>query len=350
MSDKTEKPTEKKRKDSRKEGQVCKSSEVTSCIQLITIFLFFHSFAQQVVYQTINVLQLALHRVNEPFLFSLVIVMQACRDLIGWVLMYLGGMLAVTTIITILMQVGLLLATKAVGFKGSKISPVQNLKQIVSINSLVELLKSVLKLTLLAFIFYCLFLYYFPTFQSLPYCTIDCALPVFFALTHWIWLAVIAFYVVLSVMDYAFQHHQIMKQLRMSKQDVIKENKDREGNPEIKNMRRELHREIQSGSLAHNVKRSTIIVRNPTHIAICLNYHPTEMPVPQVVEKGRNARAAHIVCLAAQFSVPVVENIPLAHQLYNEVGCGETIPETLFEPVAALLRLVLKIDYETECS
>jgi len=84
MSDKTEKPTEKKRKDSRKEGQVCKSSEVTSCIQLITIFLFFHSFAQQVVYQTINVLQLALHRVNEPFLFSLVIVMQACRDLIGW--------------------------------------------------------------------------------------------------------------------------------------------------------------------------------------------------------------------------------------------------------------------------
>ncbi|MGG1905392.1 EscU/YscU/HrcU family type III secretion system export apparatus switch protein [Enterobacter ludwigii] len=346
MSEKTEQPTEKKKRDSRKEGQVIKSLEITSGIQLLTILAFFHFFADEVVHQIAELMLLASRLINQPFDYAFSLLTQALLRAGGEFFALFGGMLSAATIVSLVAQVGFMLATKAVGVKGDKINPVNNLKQIFSVHSLVELFKSCLKVILLCLIFISLFRYFSTTFQALPYCDASCAIPLFTIMIRWIWYALLMFYVVLGVVDYAFQTHNTMKQQRMSKEDVKQETKDIEGDPQVKKRRREVQHDMQSGSLAQNVKQSAVVIRNPTHIAICLGYDPVDTPIPTVLEKGVEARAEQIVALATRESVPVVENIALARQLFFSVKAGEAIPESLFEPVAALLRMVLELDYD----
>lgn len=346
MSEKTEQPTEKKKRDSRQEGGVIKSLEITSGFQLLTILAFFHFFSDEVVHHVAELMLLASRLINQPFDYAFSLLTQILLRSCGEFFALLFGMLAAVTIASLVAQVGFMLATKVVGFKGEKINPINNLKQIFSLHSLVELFKSCLKFILLCLIFISIFLNFSTTFQVLPYCGENCAIPLFTIMTRWIWYALLAFYAVLGVADYAFQSYNTMKQQRMSKEDVKKEAKDIEGDPQLKKWRREVQREMQSGSLAQNVKKSAVVIRNPTHIAICLGYDPVETPIPTVFEKGVEARAEHIVALAIRESVPVVENIALARQLFFSVKAGEAIPVSLFEPVAALLRLVLKLDYD----
>lgn len=348
MSEKTEQPTQKKKRDSRQEGQVVKSMEIASGVQLLAVLAFFHFFSDAVVERVAQLMLLSAQLINQPFDNAVSLMAQALLNAGGQMFALFGGMLALATVVSVVAQVGFMLATKAVGFKGEKINPVNNLKQIFSLHSLIELLKSSLKVVLLCLIFVYLFRYYAPTFQALPYCDPACAIPVFSTFVRWMWYALLTFYVVLGVFDYAFQSHNIMKQQRMSKEDVKQENKDMEGDPQMKKRRRDLQRELQSGSLAKNVRQSAVVVRNPTHIAICLGYDPVDMPIPRMLDKGVDARAQHIVNLALREAIPVVENIALARQLFQEVQHGEMIPESLFEPVAALLRLVLNIEYDAQ--
>lgn len=345
MSEKTEKPTPKRRRDGEKEGQVIKSVEITSGVQLLAILLFFHFFADMLVQRVQVLIQQSINLLNQPFAYALSTIMRLLMDACLLMMGVFGGMLAVATITSIVAQVGVILATKAVGLKGTRLNPVNNVKQIFSVRSLIELTKSCLKVMLLCMIFLTLFNAYAPSFQALPYCDPTCALPTFFEIVRRMWYAMIAFYVVLGVADYAYQRHHTLKQQRMSKEDIKREYKDREGDPHVKSRRRQLARELQSGSLAKNVRRSAVVIRNPTHISVCLGYDPETMPVPQVLEKGTDAKAEQIVSLAEQEKIPVVENIAVARALFDNVKCGERIPEMLFEPVAALLRLVLQLDY-----
>lgn len=348
MSEKTEQPTEKKKRDSRRKGQVIKSQEIISGIQLLTILAFFHFFADEVMQQIAGGILLSSQLINQPFDYAFSLLAQALLHSGGEFFALFAGMLAAATIAGLVAQVGFMLATKAVGFKGDKINPVNNFKQIFSVHSLMELFKSCLKVILLCSIILCLFRYFLSTFQALPYCDAGCAIPLFTVMIRWIWYALLAFYVVLGVIDYAFQTHNVMKKQRMSKEDIKQEAKDTEGDPQVKRRLREVQHEIQSGSLAQNIKRSAVVIRNPTHIAICLGYDPAGIPIPTVLAKGTDARAEHIVAFAVSHSVPVVENIALARQLFSGVKAGDAIPESLFEPVAALLRMVLKLDYDAQ--
>ncbi|EEW3366933.1 type III secretion protein YscU [Escherichia coli] len=136
-----------------------------------------------------------------------------------------------------------------------------------------------------------------------------------------------------------------MKKMKMSKDEVKREAKDTDGNPEIKGERRRLHSEIQSGSLANNIKKSTVIVKNPTHIAICLYYKLGETPLPLVIETGKDAKALQIIKLAELYDIPVIEDIPLARSLYKNIHKGQYITEDFFEPVAQLIRIAIDLDY-----
>lgn len=345
MTEKTEQPTTKRRKEAAQEGQVIKSVEITSGMQLVAILLFFHFFTPKLLQRLKTDLLLPIQLIDKPFSYAVTLVAQSLLHDAALLLALFCGMIMVATVGAGFLQVGFILASKAVGLSGKRLNLVNNLKQIFSLRSLMELLKSSLKVILLSLIFAYLFYRYTPTFRALPFYGIDILLPVLSTLLLWMWTCLILFYLLLGVIDYRFQYSQVMKQLRMSKDEVKREYKDSEGDPHLKQRQREIQREIQSGSLARRVKQSSVIVRNPTHIAICLGYHPQDMPIPQVLEKGENHRAALIIALAEQESIPVVENIPLARKLFREVERGKTIPESLFEPVAALLRLVLKVEY-----
>lgn len=345
MSEKTEQPTKKRRQDGEKEGQVIKSVELTSGAQLLALFLFFHFFSDALVQCIKLLIQESIHVINAPFGYALGTISRALFMECGRFLLYLFAMVGFSTVASVLIQIGFVVASKAVGFKGTKLNPINNLKQIVSWRSVIELIKSCLKVALLCVVFLLLFYAYASTFRSLPYCEPDCALPTFSTIMRFMWFGMLGFYLVLAVADYSYQRFHTLKQQRMSKEDIKQENKNREGDPHVKQRRRALQREVQSGSLAQNVRRSAVIVRNPTHLVVCLGYDPVTMPVPRVLEKGKDAMAEHIVELAQREAIPMVENIPLARTLFYDVKCGERIPDALFEPVAALLRLVLQIEY-----
>ena len=345
-SEKNKKPTAKRLREAREKGQVIKSVEITSGVQLVILVAYFFLAGNTIIDQVGALIRSSINQLQQPFTFALARIGAECMAVLIHIVGILGGALILMTILVGIAQVGPLLATKALAFKGEHLNPINNAKQLFSLRSLFEIIKSVLKVGGLTLIFGYLLARYATSFGYLAYCGSSCAIPVFGTLMSWLLGALIACYVVFSLLDYTFQHYNTMKQLKMSHEEVKRENKDSDGDPHIKQKRRQLQREVQSGSFAKNVKRSTAIVRNPTHFAVCLFYHPDDAPLPIVIEKGKGERAALIIALAERQGIPIVENIALARALHRDVVCGDTIPETLFEPVAAILRLALTLDYQ----
>jgi type III secretion protein U len=347
-SEKNEKPTAKRLKEAREKGQVIKSVEITSGAQLVVLVVYFLLAGDSLVDQAVALIRTSINQLQQPLTMALARIGAACMEVLIHIIGILGGGLILITILAGIAQVGPLLATKAVEFKGEHINPINNAKQLFSLRSLFELTKSLLKVGGLTLIFGYLLMRYAASFGYLAYCGSRCAIPVFATLMSWILGALVACYVVFSLMDYAFQRYNTMKQLKMSHEEVKREYKDSDGDPHIKQKRRQLQREVQSGSFAKNVQRATAVVRNPTHFAVCLFYHPDDAPLPIVIEKGDGERATLIIKLAEQQGIPVVENIALARALHRDVVCGETIPEQFFEPVAAILRMAMALDYQPQ--
>ncbi len=346
MSEKTEKPTAKKLKDARKKGQVAKSVEITSGVQLAVLLGYFLFEGPHLMQAFETMATVSIEVVN----LDLITALDRWSDLLGATLLRfivsIAGLLIVMTIVAVIVQIGPLFASEALKPSLEKLNPINNLQQMFSMKSLFELAKSIFKVGVLTVIFFYLVREYSPSLQFLPLCDVACGMSVSTRLLFWMWATLVGFYVLFGIADFAFQRHNTTKQLMMSIEDIKQEYKNSEGNPEMKHKRKELHREVQSGSLAANVAKSTVVVRNPTHIAVCLYYQPNETPLPKVIEIGRDKMALYIVKLAERAGVPVVENIKVARALASRLDIGQCIPVDLFEPVAHILRIAMELDYE----
>lgn len=348
MSEKTEKPTPKKIRDARKKGQVAKSAEITSGLQLAVLLGYFCLEGPPLWLALQQMVDVTLSMVNHSLVFA---VGQWLDVFVSLALRFLGGLallMLMTTVSAILAQIGPLVATEALQPSMKKLNALANLKQMFSMQSLFEFIKSVFKVGTLSLIFYYLLRQYSPSIQFLPLHTVIAGVQLCVRLLFWMILTLIGFYVIFGIADFAFQRYNNTKKMMMSLEDIKQEHKNSEGNQEIKHKRKEIHREIQSGSLAKNVAKSTVVVRNPTHVAVCLFYRSGETPLPQVIETGFDKRALHIIRLAEKAGIPVVENIGVARALARETPVGGYIPSDLFEPVAHILRLAMDLHYDDE--
>lgn len=351
MSEKSQPPTRKKIEDERKKGRVAKSADLAVCMQLGAV-LAWMMFEGPALYDALQALisrmLLVLH---DP-------VDEAVQGMLGpslLIFVRFGGglavLLVVTTWLAMILQVGALVAPEVIRPKYERIDPFAKAKQLFSLQSLFEFGKSLVKVAVLGMVFFYLIRQYTPSLTALPQCGASCGLMLTARLLFWLMAVLVVAYVVFGGLDLAYQKYQLRKQLMMSHDEIKRETKEVEGNRELKNKRRDIHREtIESGSLSDNVKRSTAVVRNPTRLAICLRYVPGETAVPLVIEKGRNARARTIVQLAEREGVPVVEHVPVARRLMNDVEIDAPIPPDLFDAVAAILRLALDLPYEVEAT
>ncbi|QDO84224.1 EscU/YscU/HrcU family type III secretion system export apparatus switch protein [Shewanella psychropiezotolerans] len=346
MSEKTEKPTEKRLREARNRGQVIKSAEVVTGLQMAIILGYFLFEGQGLMQSFIYLINTTINSINLPL-------ETAAEQIVGTFVMialrFLGGLTLVllfTIILGNVVQTGPVWASEALKPSMNKLNVINNAKQLISWKSVFELGKNLVKVIVLSLVFYYLLHRYVNSFQYLPLCGEACGLGVISTLITWLWGCFLGCYVIFGIADYAFQRYSLMKELKMSKEDTKQEYKDSEGNPEVKQKRRETQREVASGSLAANVQKATVVVRNPTHLTICLYYQSGETPLPTVLEKAKGHMALHIVALAEKAGVPIVENIPLARAIYGQVEAGEPIPESLFEPVAELLRVVMAIPYD----
>lgn len=348
MAEKTEKPTQKRMNEARKKGQVIKSNEIVTVLKMAVILGYliveghalFNAIGELVIL-TVRSLSLPIDVAAKTIIGSFIMLL--LRFMVGLVVV-----LIITICLSCIVQTGPIWAHKSLAFSFNKMNIIKNAKQIFSMKNLFEFGKNILKVIVLTLVFYYLLDYYVNLFQYLPTCGIDCGVMVTFTLIQWLWGGFLVCYIVFAIADYGFQYYHVMKELKMSKEDTKREFKDTEGNPQIKQKRREIQREITSNSVVANVKKSTVIVRNPIHIVVCLYYQPGITPLPQVVEKFQDNMALHIVKLAEKAGIPMVENIPLARALFQQVERGQIIPESLFEPVAELLRLVMDLRYDSD--
>lgn len=340
MSEKTEKPTAKRIRDARSEGQVAKSQEITAVVQLGTIFLWLVAEGRTLVAQIGDATKATIDATGMPLDDAVPTLIQVFSSLL---IRFAAGMavpVIVALTLTGLLQTGFVFSPKALKVSGERINPLSNIKQIVSMRSLFELFKSLIKVGVLGLTFIYLIMRYAASFAYLPTAGFAAGLVVCEQMAQWMWLILIGATIIFAVPDYMVQRRQLMKQLMMSKEDIKQEYKNSEGSPEVKHRRRELHREVQSGSLGGKVRRSSVIVRNPTRIAVCIRYVAGETPLPQVLAIERDALALRVVALAERENIPVVENIPLARALLASSRPGDYVPRDLFQAVAEVLRIV----------
>lgn len=344
--ERTEKATRKKREDARRKGQVAISREVSSVMILMTalgILYFagswmFLNLSQLIsrVYQNLGSLSIA--SVTDASAFSMEILYRLLLVLLPFLLP-----IAVVGFIANVMQIGFQFHSEAMSLKLTKLNPISGMKRFVSLKSLVELGKSIIKILFIGSIAY---LMVKSDLKAFPYLVqqdvgqiIVFIAKVSLKLFFYVCLALI----VLAALDYIYQRWQYEQDMKMTKQEIKDEHKQTYGDPKIKARIRGVQLEMARRRMMEAVPEADVVITNPTHLAIALKFDAREMIAPRVVAKGAGFVAQRIREIAEENKIPIVEEKPLAQALFKMVDIGGYIPAELYRAVAEVLAYVYRL-------
>ncbi|AUI86219.1 EscU/YscU/HrcU family type III secretion system export apparatus switch protein [Vibrio azureus] len=345
--EKTEQPTPKKLRDARKKGQVAKSQEVISTALIMGLILVLFACADYYVTHISALLLLPSELAYQNFQDALVDVAMAMAKEIGYLLAPILIVAFLVAIIANVSQFGLLFSAESLKPDIKKINPAEGAKKIFSMKSIVDFIKSILKVFLLSCIIWTTLQGNISTLLNIPHCGLSCVPLVSGLLIKQLIIMSSVGFVIIAVADFAYQKYDHTKKLKMSKDEVKREYKEMEGNPEIKSKRRQLHQELQSSNQRENVKRSSVLVTNPTHIAVGLYYKRGETPLPMITLMETDAVAKRMIAIAREEGIPVMQKIPLARALFADGQIDQYIPGELIEATAEILRWVESLEQET---
>ena len=344
--EKTEKATSKRRQEARRKGQVAQSREVSSAMILMASLGFFYFAGSWMfwnlsdiitgVYQNIGVLRL--NSINDASAFSLEVVSKLLLVLLPFLVP-----IAIAGFVANVFQVGFQINTESMAPKLSKLNPISGMKRFVSLKSLVELGKSIIKLLFIGSIAYLLVKNDMKAFPALINQEVGQIL-VFIAraalkICFFVCLALI----VLAVLDFLYQRWQHEEDLKMTKQEVKDEHRQSYGDPKVKARIRGVQLEMARRRMMEAVPEADVVITNPTHLAIALKFDAQEMIAPRVLAKGAGYVAQRIREIAEENQIPIVEEKPLAQALYKMVELGEYIPAELYRAVAEVLAYVYRL-------
>lgn len=346
MSDKTEQPTPKKLRDSRQEGQIAKSQELPATATTITLFAiifmmagFFFNVFKELFFLPLDVMNRPFDEVFYPTLLAVV----AC---IAKIVLPIVLSVMLMGLIANLIQVGFLISLKAAMPKLSNMNPKQWFKKTFSIKNLVEFIKSSIKVVVIGYVAIFVVKKHIMSLQLIPKIGLGAVYGSLGTILFELAAYVSAVMVVLAALDYLFQRWQHTKQLMMSKDEVKREYKEMEGDAQIKSKRKQLHQEMISEGATQSTKKATVLVTNPTRIAIALYYKEKETPLPIVLAKGEGALAKRMVAAAKEEGIPIMQNVPLARALLSDAEENTYIPGDLVQQVADVLLWVKSLDKE----
>ncbi|MED1721707.1 flagellar biosynthesis protein FlhB [Brevibacillus parabrevis] len=343
--EKTEKATPKKKEDARKKGQVAKSQDLSPSIALTGFFFLLMMLGSSMLGTFQNLMREALitftsWQLNEENLKVIVMTMTfEAIKIVGPVL----GLSFLLAFAVNYMQVGWMISTEPLQMKLEKLDPIKGAKRIFSMRSVVELLKSLLKISA------CMYVAYVILWNSKEQVTQLSLLSLGSVLSFTanevaklgIYIGLLLF--ILAIMDYAYQKYEHEKNLRMSKQDIKDEHKQAEGDPLIKGKIRERQRSMALRRMMQELPKADVIITNPTHFAVAIRYDASAMSAPTVLAKGQDYMALKIREVAKKHRIVTMENKPLARALYSQVEIGQQIPEEMFKAVAEVLAYVYKL-------
>lgn len=345
MAEKTEKATPKKLRDAKKKGQIAKSQDFPAAFTFVVSMIGTLWLADTIIDQLSAVLVSTFKASSNPDLISTITswFMQSFYIIFMCSMPIMVAVALAGTAVTFLIQ-GPVWAPEVFKFDIKKFNMVENLKSKFKVKTMVELIKSILKIMIATWITYNV------VYSSLPVLVKCAGLPliatmkVFTYFLYEVVLKVGLFFVAVSIADLAFQKHNFSKEMMMEKFEVKQEYKDTEGDPLIKSKRKQIAHEIAySEGPGAGAARAKAVVTNPTHFAIALGFDKEVDAAPYILAMGRDFLAERIIKIAEDNKVPIVRNIPLAHKLWEEGKLYEYIPEDSYEVVAEILRWIASL-------
>jgi len=343
--EKTEQGTGKRREDARDEGNVAKSQEVTAAILLLiglTILVASSGHFARVLGNNTRYLLSQSYMLAPTNQFGVRELMRNNLQVIIIALLPLLGGVLVTGLGANIMQVGFHFSPKAMQFKTDKLNPLPGMKKFFEVTALFELGKNLLKITLISLLAWMTIRGVMDEIVAMPLLS----LPAVVAFGKMLFIKLMAklmfLMAVIALFDWFFQKHKYEENIKMTKQEIKDENKDLEGDPQIKARIRGLQMEMARKRMLADVPTADVVITNPTHFAVALKYVPGSA-APMVVAKGQDKLAQIIKKIARKHRVPVIENKPLARGLYRQVEVGNIIPESLFQAVAEVLAYIYRL-------
>ncbi|ASM39555.1 flagellar biosynthesis protein FlhB [Campylobacter sp. RM12327] len=339
--EKTEEPTSKKIEDARKEGNVPKSQDlsgfITLLVALVLVFVMIPFIGKQLIflyhyYQGLIGLEFTKELVYQIVITSIL------RTLM--MVLPITISVAIAGIIGNVMQFGFIFTTKPLEFNLNKINPLSGLKKLFSVKKLIESAKIILKVSL---VFIIAFYFLLSFVKELPRTLL------FTMFSQLLWLrekimilaaVMLMLFLVISLLDILLVRFQYFKSLRMSKQEIKDEYKQMEGDPQIKSKIRSLQRQMAQRRMMQNIPVADVVITNPTHYAVALRYDKTKENAPIVLAKGVDHLALKIRAIATEHQIPIIENPPLARELYKVCDIEDEIPANLYRAVAEVLSFV----------
>ena len=258
-----------------------------------------------------------------------------------------GPLAAVTILLTVvatMAQTRMLVSFELIKPKFEKLNPLKGFKNLFSLKSLVELVKNLLKISILLLIVYASLRDAINVAEQYMYADLTGACTHLLNAIFLMLMKVVLGFLVIAAADFMYQWWDFEKQMRMSKQEIKEEYKQTEGDPQVKGRIKQVQRQMAQSRMMQQVPGADVVVRNPTHVAVALRYHPGEDAAPIVLAKGLDYLALKIVEVAEANDIVTIENKPLARRLYAEAELDRMIPPDLYEAVADVMVYLYKLD------
>ena len=336
-ADKTEQPTPKRLQDARKKGDVAKSKDVGATAVLVGWLVLAAVLTGFVGDRLTNLFDVAFTAMGQPF--GQGFENAGASAAVTFVVISLALMLPVAIFGTLIefLQVGPVFTFEKMSFKLDHMNPAEGIKRMFNTDNLFEVVKSVMKTALLVLITCIVVVSEFNTLAKLPAAGPDAALQAISASTRRLVVLTVIVFVLVSVLDFAYQRFAFTKKMRMSRRDIKQEHKDSEGDPHVKGQRRQLHQEWAQQNAVGAARDASVLVVNPTHIAVALDYDPARHAVPVVSAKGDGLMAKAMREAAQEAGVPIVRNVELARAMHERVPVESIVPEDMFTAVAEVI-------------
>jgi len=341
--ERTEEATPRRRQEARKKGTIAKSIDLNSALLMVILIILMPAIVAGFGRAFTNSLRMGFAAMPSDVSFGSIaryVWTVASPSLLA--LAPLLGIAMVVGVASNLGQVGFMMSAEAISPNLNKLNPMNGLKRLLSKDSIIETLKATVKTGLFAYIAWKVISDNWTTILYLSWNTPQASLARIGSLIYTVFMRISVVWLALAAIDYYYQRKRVDKQLMMTKQEVKQEFKEMEQSPELKGAMHRMRRRLSKMRTSDAVKSADVIVTNPTHFAVALKYDSQKMHAPMVVAKGADLLAFRIRELAKKSRVPIIENPPLARQLYKKCEVGDFVPRELFQAVAEVLAYVYR--------
>jgi flagellar biosynthesis protein FlhB len=344
-SQKTEEPTDKKLSKAKEDGDVSQSQEIKSWASFFTAAIFVALLAPTFVASLVGPMTFYLRDTHTISVDQnhLIVLFEGLLGDMGLRVLPLLFVFMITAVMSGVLQTGLIWAPKKIEPKLSNLSLQKGAKKIFSTRSVVELVKTIFKMTLVGAVAFGAVIPIFSKVELLPSYDVFQLLEFMYDISLLLLVGVTAIMSLIAAVDFAYQRYSFMQKMKMSLQEVKDEHKQSEGDPLIKGKIRQLRMERARQRMMQSVPKADVIVTNPTHYACALEYKSENMTAPKLVAKGMDNLAFRIREVGEANEVPIVENPPLARALYASVEIDQEIPAEHYAAVAEVIGYVMRL-------